>query len=392
MKRIINYMFVVICTLFVILTGCKTTKKPPFEKKRSVSITLPYAPESRYLFAQNDTVYFCSYNYNTYKQVDIYDTFYGERINQISLNHLFLPYGVSFIKVKNTDSILVLANDANILYLINKQGKILQKIDIDSLIKKHICFTYPVRVWALSSDKILYKNDIILHVAKDKPIKESNSVYQSQVQHNQNHISLPGFVYISNFLNVSSSVVCDSLPVMSKYMKQNEYFPMIINYFMHRDTLYFYTGFHDKVVRYNAKSLEYIDELKIHSEYTRLKYPVPIITEESIHKVFQNTGHLISRLGFIVQIGFYPKKQHFYVYVSHSHREYQEQKEYTLPVNIDERKSSIIVYDKNWKKISEYMLPDTEKDVYFLEDGNFVTYTKSKNPRNITLNFYQWTE
>lgn len=392
MKRLSSFLFASICTLSVVLTGCKTAQKPPFKKIRNVSVILPYAPEGKYLFVQNDTVYFCSYNYNTYKQADIYDTYYGKKLHIVNLKGLFLPYGVSFVKVKNLDSIYVLGTDNNVLYLINTKNNILRKIHMDSLVKKQISFNYPIRVWEAPYYKILHNRNIILHIANDKPIKESNNVYESQIQYNKNYISLPNFAYISNFLDSNFKVLCETPPIMSKFMKENEYFPMAISYFFHKDTVYFYAGFHNKLIRYHEKNLQYIDEIKVHSKYTKLEYPVPVITEKNIHKVFQTTIPLISRLGFIMNIGFNHKKQCFYLHISHSHPEYREQKEYTTPANIDERKSSILVYDRNWKKVSEYMLPDTEKDVHFLENGNFITYTKSKNPRNITLNFYQWTE
>lgn len=389
MKKYFYISFIGLCTL-LILTGCEPSKVP-FKKIKTMSIKLPYAPENQNFFIKNNVLYFYTYNYSTYKQLDIYNE-QGVHIKKLDLKHLFMPYGLQCISVTDKDTVYVLATDVNILYLLNGKSEVQKKLYMDNIIKKHIHFSYPFRLYAYSNHNIIYEKNIALRIANDKPIKENENVYESQIQYNQNHLSLPSFTYIFNFLDTNTKAIVESPPIMSKFMKQNEYFPILINSFLFRDTLYFYATFHNKLVRYNSKTLEYIDEIEIESDYTKLKYPIPTITEQNIHKVFKAIGPKITRLGSIMRLGFNPQKEYFYVYVSHQHPEYDEKKDFVQMTNFDEKKSSIIVYDKRWKKITEYLIPDAEKEVYFLENGNFITYNKTKNPRNVTLNFYQWTK
>lgn len=372
------------------LTGCKLSSAP-FKKIKSLSITLPYAPEGYNIYIHRDSVYLYTYNYNTYKQLNIYNE-QGRQIFEINLKHLFLPYGLQFVSINKHDSIYVLATETNVLYLINYKNEVKKKIRLDSLLKKHLSLTYPFRMYGYTRQQILYRGGLMLRIAHDKPIKESDSIFKNQIQYNQNNISLPSFAYICDVLGNNTKVMVENPTLMSKFMKENEYFPILVNHSVLNDTLYFYATFYGKIVRYNLNELQYTDEIQIHSEHTKLDYTVPVITEANVNKVFQNTGFKISRLGSIVSIGLNSKKNCFYVYVSHQHSQYNDYAEYKEFANTNEKKGSVLVFDKKWKKTAEYMIPDTEKNVFFLEDGSFITQSKTKNPRNITLNFYQWTE
>jgi len=375
----------VICTLSaLLLIRCSTVKKPSYQKVKTVSFELPYIPSTWGYFYEKDSLYFYTHNYPTYKNIDILNQ-NGKVIHSIDLRKLITDK--IKVEIHSFDSVYVLNKEPAILYWLNKNGLIIRKILIDSLFyhqtiyNKGKCKHFEV----YSFGDIIHKGNLltVIHVI--------DTLYRPSASQNMTEILLynnkylrekPQLLQIKNVLNSSARVIHDANWINKTIREEDEEHPVFPSYTYIEDKITFYFSYDKHIYFVNSEDLSFERKIPIYSDYTELEYKKKKITEK-------RQMYVVMYKGAILQV--YNKNNEHLVLLRHE-VPFPEKEEMISPPDRFETRYSVIIYDKQWKKQKEILLPEKEKFVAFLPKKQFITQSKTKNARQVTLNFYQLTE
>jgi len=343
---------------------------------KTTSMMLPHKITIWGYFYEKDSLYFYAHNYPTYKNVDILNSS-GKVVHSLDVSKLKCESKIK-VEIHSLDSIYVLSQEPNTLFLLNKNGDVRKRVAIDSLFYHKSVYT---------KNKCSYLS--VYYYGGNKPmIKNGNLLTNLYIllDSTYRHLQKSQLGYIKNVLDSNSKVKHDNGWINGVIKKEDEHFNLLPFYMFLDDKIVFCIS-HDRHIYFvNPEDLSFERKIPIYSDYTELEYKKPKITEEPpktpyVYKAMYKGG--IANL-------WYEGNQYF-VLIGHELPLPQKEEMISLPDAYD-RRYSIIIYNKQWKKQKEILLPEKEMFVAFLPNKQFITQSKTKNPRQVTLNFYQLTE
>jgi hypothetical protein len=355
MKKILINIFL----LLVLFSSCK--KKPQvsvvqsFEFKTEL-IDLHFRFIGLYQQDGSEYLYFVDNN----KDIKIFD-FQGNQFDSIPLRKIIYDFATKGDKIGGEvqffgkDSIFIGSSHKNHISIINHKGDILQTVCIDSILPDSIknlneyYFSYLPNANDFSSDLLFYvrSND---KSTMDKGIQPLTLEYYEDC-----YTTLYNTPYLLKVKDIfSDKPEYDFL--IKDYYKQISPVPYNIDVNAHKvinNDIFILCEEKPLIFRYSGKDYENLQIIEIKSDFTKIIEYIPSIkdifgdftTTRKGDEKYQN----IKRLrGYIHNI-FYNKNK-YYVLVGHELKTIEEFNQYQY----DYRPFSVIVFDKNFKKLKEY--------------------------------------
>jgi hypothetical protein len=387
MKSKIQIMFY---TLLVLLAGfaCTHTTKQHYQKIKSVSLELSYVPSKWGYFYEKGNLYIYTQGYPTHKKIDIISQ-NGKVVNSIDLSTLKLKTDRIKTEIKSWDSCFVLASEQNELFLINSKSKKTQKISLDSLVyqkteysKKRCSYISLSAFGDMVSGKSVIFNTTIIDTSYHQP----ENYYQARLYENMQVRKNPQLIYIKNVFDTTCKVITEPTWIGKTIREENEDFNITPKFAFLENKIIFWFSHNRHIYFLNPDNLTFERKTPVFSDYTELEYPRPKLTQKQPDKPYVLYALYKGGILYVHQ-----DKNKYFICVRHEIPPPEKADLLAMPDEFDVS-YSVIIYDNQWKKQKEILLPAQEKFISFLPNGQFVTQSKSKNPRNITLNFYQWTE
>lgn len=387
-----NKMFLLLHTLLSFyLVGCNFKKEDRLSKAKSLSFEVPFIPQKTGFFYDKDSLYFYDYNFSTYKNLEVRNQ-NGKVFYNIDLSKLKLKTDEIKVEMHSLDSIYILGTKSAEICLLNKNGILLKRIRVDSLIHCKTEYTKNrCKYSSISSHgDMVRKNNAIFKVnIIDTAYKDIEDLYQSCLAANRQVRKNPQLVYIKNLLDTNCTVILEPSWIGKVIKEEDEDFNMTPFYLYLNDKIVFCLS-HDRHIYFvKPEDLTFEKKIPVFSQYTELEYKKPKLSKKGVET--QNPPYVFYAMykGAIMDIHY--EKDKYFVLVKHEMPLPEKEEMITLPDMFDAR-YSVIIYDKEWKKEKEVLLPAQEKFIAFIHNHQIITQTKSKNPRNIMLNFYHLSE
>ncbi|MEX1003533.1 MAG: hypothetical protein WDZ35_15550 [Crocinitomicaceae bacterium] len=345
MRNIIRFLFSVFVFFFVGCKGVNKDNKYYLESKEIIEVDAGFHAMFSNIYSDDNSEYIFLWDAITYKQAVFYDLRSKKIIDQIQLDTVAgkLP-GIETINVRSRDSIFVLANYSNKIFLIDNDGVILEKYDFDSLIcqnKRYTARKSNVNEFIDDRNRVLvnceysYYNDDV----ENKPDKwdewRSNS-HKSPYLFMINDLfddSIQTKFFASNFYNRFTTSRQEVLEV-AKYLSSKE---SVFIFSIFVDTIYEYS-----LISGDLKKLHHIQ-----SNYTNLGYEPPTVNQ--VKQGYHNT--LAQTKGIISGLIYDEFTKRFLVTVQHE-----------IPIETPQtdrlRPWSILIYDSEFNKLGEIKMDE----------------------------------
>ncbi len=382
-----------LCILLVFyLTGCVHKEELGYKKIKSISVELSFVPERLSFFYYKDSLYFYTYNYSTNKNLEIYNN-NGALHCRIDLSQLKRNTDKINIKMHTLDSIYILSTKPYYLHLLNRNGVVTKTVKLDSLVYcktkynqkrcKYLDFFF-------YGDILVKNKDILVGLSIiDTFYKESQDVYQNRLSANMQKRNNPNLALMRDVLDSNCTIIFEPIWIGRTIKEEYHDFNVEPYYLYMKNKIIFFIS-HDRHIYFaNPSDLTFEQKIPIYSEYAVLEYEKPKITQQN-QKTYKKP-YIFYAMYKSAILDVYLADNKYFVLIKHEVPLPEKEEMITLPDRYNVS-YSVILYDKEWNKQKEMLLPAQEKFISFLPNGQFVTQSKSKNPRNITLNFYQWTE
>lgn len=280
MRKIPYWFYILLITLWA---GC-SYKKQDYEKIKSLSIEMSFTPERIDFFYYKDSLYFYTYNFSTYKNLEVYNQD-GKIIHRIDLKKLPLKTDKIKIEMHTLDSIYLFSSKHNLLYLLDKNGTIVKSTRIDSLIYHKTPYTKNrCKYLNISAHKnIIHNKDVLLNVfIIDTSYKETDDIYKSRLFANEQTRKNPQLAYIRNVLDTHCTVILDPMWIGKAIKEEDEDFNMTPTYLFLDPYIICFIPHDRHIYLIKPEDLTLIRKIPIYSEYTELEYKKPKLSREAL--------------------------------------------------------------------------------------------------------------
>ena len=384
------FIYVAFTLLSYCLAGCYASRYKP-EKIHQINID-PGFVLNRYntgFFYDKDSLYFYTHSYPTYKTLRIFN-YDGKLVKNIELEPSKLKTDKIKVDINYPDSIYVYSNEKNVLYLLNLEGAIVKKVRLDSIVREKTIYKkakYPYLNLFPYTNTIIHNNSILLTAfIKDTTYHPPENNYKDLLRYNNQYMAkLPRLMLIKNGLDTFAQVITEPVWINKVIAGSDEVHNVLPYCSWIKDTLIFHL-FCDRNIYVLNSDLSLRRKIPVYSKFAPIEYTKRKITDIQDYEINYEAMYRSQ----IDDVYFDVSKEKYYVSIRlELPLPKKEKPSYTNPFDYN---YSLIQYSKNWEKETEVKLPETDIFISFLPNGQFVTQSKSKNPRNITLNFYQWTE
>lgn len=298
----------------------------------------------------------------TAKKIDLYDVNFKLK-KSINLKKFIEELGNAEIQDAafiNKDSLLLFSEMLNTAFLIDAEGKLLKKMDINSDRKDFKFDLYSTmynHFYNPSSKSMIFAQGW----SARNPFPEELTTTEQIVSYGYNQKRLiPKFVEVKDFLREGSPVTVNHLKGFNaKIFPKNSLSFEFDYYFISKNLMFFSSWYSDKVFVYDLDKKEVVNELSIKSKYTQIGAQPMTISANSVQNINDYVKECGSFKGQINRIFYDSKNDLLYVMVYHEQKNPRSQ---FYGVNRD---WSLIVYKNLNEKIYEKKFTQGEYAVGF---------------------------
>jgi len=356
--KVKGLLVIILVSILILNTFChsKNIGKISLSEIENIEFDLGYSPMSRYsgTIELNGKEYLYFGDAMTNKCIDIL-AFNKDTVCRIPLNEVLNKEYIEDFYIKNLDSIFVLSQYSNHLYLIDNKGTIHNTIDFNQYLK-------PIGRYDLCSSAyqdFYFNNSFLFH--GDRHV---SSPFKDQVKSLR---YICGKMYPSPYFLKFNHVFTDSVELQtglngyySKLVKSDS-FLVESSYYYHienKNWLFCFSSYSDKISELYPDSLKIKRNITIKSRYTKIGVsPVPI--NEKTIKDNNLISNSLQTQGCIGRLLFDKYRQLFYVIVMHSVNENAPKKNRGA-----NRPWSFFVYDTTFTKFTEIQMPSLKFNPY----------------------------
>ena len=352
---------VIICISFLVLSCLIFSCRNKNSKKIKLTPTNEFTYETDFLYnyknskliysneLKKEIIYFA--DIVTKKKISFFEL-NGKKLYDIPLNYATKNgYEIDSYEVLNKDSVAVLTLYSNIVFLLNKKGDCLKAVYLDSLIKDMNKNRYEYY-----SIKCTSKNNFVL--AANWLGSDTSKIPQNSYAHLEyfyrNLPLQPKLVSLNIFNSIENNVIWGLDSAYSKITKNNELniFAETNKFLSTEKNIYFYSWYSDKILQINKENLKLEKKITIDANGQKIGVVPKFLNQKNQNYIFDSVSIGLQSQASISNVVFDKYRNFFYVIVANKHDIKHKGKG---------RNYSLLIYDKNFEKISEVYL---DKELY----------------------------
>jgi hypothetical protein len=359
MKKLLFYKTWLFLGLIITFTNCSSSNKK-LEKVKDIEFNIGYNNSITGVCydcnQQNELIYFA--NPISQKCIKFF-TVDGKLNDSVSLRNAINELAnIDGISVISKDTIIINSQYTNRYVVINRTGDIWLSIDMNDLIDKTEPDFYEFRISSVSNSST-DKNTLLLNCGwyynkKDRLTNNEPKEFLEHIQYHYDHVyQSPYFFKVSDCFTKRPKV---GFGLEDFYKNLAEYSGLTVEpstYCLIGDYIYVFSTFSNRIFKVNKNTMKIEKWIEVVSKYTIIGTPMPKITEESVYQIQDTVLYNERTKGLIARMYYAEKENIFYVVVYHEVKDVKG-----VPERDMKRHFSIIIYDKEFKKLHEEAFVD----------------------------------
>jgi hypothetical protein len=363
--------------LLLILFSCRGYEKKELKLRFQESILFQTEMPCREKFSgtfpskEHGQVFYFS-NVTTEYSIKFYDI-EGEFIKETKLDTIKrINQNIEDIDIISFDSIYIVSQYTNLLYLLGSNGEIKNTKYLNSIDNRF----KRTEFYGSTHGKLVNQNSIYLSIewlADKKYAKRpiDKKFFQHLTLNKFEKPTIFKFKIVEDKLNLS-----DSLSIYNKLFNDSLlFFGELSSYTYLNNHLFYWSIYSDNILKVNPNNLSEFFKYKIASQYSTLQMTPLKITEN----FSQNSGTYINNSlkssGQISRLSFNKKTQHYYlIALTKISLEYYNEMQY--------RPFVLLIYDTDFNKIGEKLFESNIYQTFLIPYKNGFLLNKTDNPEN----------
>jgi len=364
-----------------VITSCSTpSEKATEEEESSFLVKTKYSIEynagfnsySNQIFEEDGREYAAFADFTTRKEIKLFDAHSASLVGSIPLDSI-INQGqlISGYTMVNVDSVLVLTEYTNQLYLLNRSGEIIKKVDFNVYLNADTAFMLTTCHPFMTKDKVLYFG-VLFPYNENIAMGHIDDVYDQLRIEKQT----PYLVEVEGVFSDSIRIRYGLRNFYSRFMGDEETSLERRQVKILNDKIFVHSIFCDTIYEVNPNTLEIDKMYTIKSNFSSFGYKS--VTFDETSKGWHNElGQTKGRIDHIL----YDDDNELYYVLCYLERPLDAPRERNI------RPWSYIVYDKNFNKLQEVKM---DENVYsavsplVIKEGILISnYPQHKNDKDI---------
>jgi hypothetical protein len=340
--------FIIFILLNFTILSCSSETKFSIKKTAELKFDIGFKPNHMFsgcLSNEKGEDFFYFGELTSAKKIKFF-TDKGDSLFTISLKNTLSEIGeINDVYVISLDSIVLLTNYTNQLYLVNKKGTIIANKDLSYTIgNKKELYSSIFHSFGMSKNNLLFRQS---HLTDGVDSVTSN--YQDLKNYYNINQTLPRFVEFRNVFSNKKLVVKEHLPnFLRKFCKENSFTFDFDYHALSKDRLFISSWYSDKIFIYNVEKQKIEKELVVKINHGKIgSKPYQMNDSKYNFEAITKQVNQAGRFSAVINRFFYDEANNLlYVLVFH------EQKDLNSEINGNARPWTLNVYNKNYDLVS----------------------------------------
>jgi len=384
-----HYIILVSLLIFNFSCDFRNDNRMSLSEIRNIDFDLGYSPLTRYSgtieISNREYLYFADVMTN--KCIDIVNV-NGDSLCKIPLNKITdTKEYIEDFYIKNLDSIFILTQYTNHLYLIDKKGIIHNCINLN----KYIEHIGKFEMSSSAYQDFYFNNSFLFHGYRTATLESSgfkDKVKALKYWYGKYYAS-PYFFRFNNVFTDSADLQTGLDGYYSKLVKSDSFLVESTYYYHTKDKLFCFSSYSNEISEISPGSLKIDKTITVKSGFTKIACSPVQINEKTVGNPSEFINNNLQTQGAICRLFFDKYRNLYYVVVWHSVNEKAPQNKRGA-----NRSWSFFVYDTTFTKFSEIKMPSLKyepddmivcKEGILISTNNQMNNTYERNKAKFTL-------